>query len=174
MLWLVLRVKRSIHARKHPNSWARYRAAPKQDVPLLCQPSKTLRAGSEPASSLIHHPSNARRHFSLKTRIEPDRIVVMFADGERGLTCCCAVRLRRANMQRVADDVALGSFERQPRQLFRIARQKRRERSEGVDARFAQAVNHLNALMDGRAMRLVLLAHFFPRSSNRKAHLRAR
>src|ERR1039458_3540239 len=135
MLWLVLRVKRSIHARKRPNSRARYRAAPKQDVSLLCQPSKTLRAGSEPAPSLIHYPSNARRHFSLKTRIQPVRKVVMFADSERGLTCCCAARLRRANMQRIADDVALGSFQRQPRQLFRIARQQRRERGEGVDAR---------------------------------------
>src|SRR5215469_2839558 len=152
------------------NSTARCRAAREQDLPLLCQPSKTLRAGCESAPGVSDNTANTLRHLGLKPGVEPGRMIVPVADGERQRPCGCPARLDRADVQRVADDIPYRRPKSRLRQLFRIARQKRRERRESVDAGRSEAADCLHALLERGAMRLVELANLFAIGGDGEAH----
>jgi hypothetical protein len=136
---------------------------------LLRKPGKGVGAGGESPPGgrrLLPHPFHHRR---LKSGIVPFRKTLRAADAFARIARGGAALLHGAHMERIADDIAVRSVERQPDQRFRIAGQQRRQRGVYRDARGAQTAHGFQALGDGCTVRLVQAAHAIVIRGDRKA-----
>src|ERR1700733_672964 len=137
---------------------------------VLRKPRKGLRAGSKSAPGSFGPSSHSFGHRRLKSGVVPFSEIARAADAHGRLAGGRTVLLYGADVKWIADDIAIRCIESQVDERLRIAGQQRRQRGVGWNAGCAQAPQSLEALGNGRAVRLVQAAHRLEIGGDREAH----